>query len=332
MNHAESEATPSLILMPLSYAYIFPAAFPFGTMFLASLEIIVGWAFVTPSVKKHLGLYLMLAGIGEMVFSLAAVFIEGFIISLITFTAGFFFSATRKLKPRVQAYRWVRLALVASGCAALILGTLTLRLSVLSIPLVLLGSYFLVVGAAGFFKRKPKQEAPPPKSIHVKRILFSVAMMILLSGSGMYYYDLATRPAYVDISIDYPEPHYYANATSSISVSANNWGTRDANFYLVLRFENASVSTQTPQLYVQADIRTAKVPLSLQNSGAPVHSGSRTVFFTIDENVTSFSCYLHIESNGLPHVSGAAPVNSIIFKWNATSQSFEPTSAGGFVV
>jgi hypothetical protein len=317
---------------PMSYAYIFPDAFPFGTMMLASLEIIVGLAFINQSVRKHVGLYLMLAGIGETVFSIALHFIEGFLISLAILAIGFFISVTRRLKPHVQAKQWVRLLSLLAGCAAVVFGALTLRLSVLSIPMVVLGSYFLVLGVAGFFKRKSKQEVTAPKTPHWKRTLFVIAMVILLSGSVMYYYDLGTRPAYVDYSIGRGEPQYYANATNSISISANNWGSRDANFYLILRFENASFSTQTTQPYVQVDSRAVKVPFSLRNSGAPVHSGSKTVFFTVDENVTSFSCYLHMESNGLPHVSGAAPVNSIIFKWNNTMQAFEPAMYGGFVV
>jgi hypothetical protein len=330
MDHVEREALPSLFLVPLQYLYIFPGAFPFGTMFLASLEIIIGLAFVKQSVRKHVGMYLILVGIGEMVFSFAVAFIEGFLICLATMAVGFFISATRTLKPRFEEKLWLRMFFASLGCVLLLL--VAASPLVLGVPLFVFGAYFFAVGVAGFFLAKPKQEVPSPKKVHTNRTISIIVIAILLSASLMYYYDLRTRPAYVDYSIDHTVSAVYANQTNTISISCNNWGDRDCSLYLVLRFQNASISSQTEQPYVQLDGRSAKFPFSLQKAGSPVHAGSKTVFFTVDENVTSFSCYLSKEDNGLTPVSGAAPVNSILFRWNETTQTYEMSIAGGFVV
>jgi hypothetical protein len=269
--------------MPFSYAYVFPDAFLFGTMFVAILEISLAVLIMFP-VRRKRSLLLFLIGITETMFSVSVAFIEGFFIGLTTML-----------------------------CAASAAGAISLR-SRLSRKQV----------------AKPKNEGPTLKT-HRKGIVILIAI-ILISGAVMFQYDLRTRPAYADFSIDRSVTRYYPSGNNSIAISCNNWGDRDCSFYLILTFQNATISNQTQQPYTQVDSNTAKFLFSLQKSSSPMHSGNKVVYFKIDENVTGFSCHLNRENAGLTPVTGSAAVTSISYGWNETSESYDSLGFGGFVI
>ncbi len=274
---------PFLVPPTMSYAYIFPDVFLYGTMFIVIFEIGIAVIVMFPACRRF-SVLLFFIGIFETIFSISKVFIEGFLVGLVTMFCGIFITGTLALKS------WLKRKQVD----------------------------------------KTKKEQPSPKS-HWKGLAILITV-VLFSGVIMFQYDLRTRPAYADYSIGNSVSRYYPNGNNSISISCNNWGDRDCSFYLVLRFENASISNQTQPPYAQVGSHAAKFLFSLQKSGSPMHAGSKVVYFTIDENVTGFSCYLSRENAGLTPVSGSAPISYMDFGWNETSQSYDMLTAGGFVV
>lgn len=309
---------------PKAFPAIFPDAFLYGTLFLAILEITLGLMAAYPSFRRR-AVLLILIGVVEIYLSLANYFIEGFFIGLATAICGTVVSLTYALKSQLRKNE-VRIFLVLSGLFEL--GLAAVSPLILAIPLLVFGSYSLIVGIVGFSKAKPKQEVAAPKNRR-KAIFVVAAAAVLVSAMLMYQYDVRTRPAYVNYSMGGSQ--CYPNESNAVSISCNNWGDRDANFYLTLSFGNASFSNQTEQPYIQVDSRAAKLPFSLK-ANSPAQSGSKTVFFTIDQNVTSFSCSLHLENNGLSPIAVGSAITHLVFRWNETAKCFDPAEGSGFIV
>lgn len=98
---------------------------------------------------------------------------------------------------------------------------------------------------------------------------------------------------YTQASIDYwmSEKETFSEGLNSVTINCKNGGQMDGDFYLVVTFVNVSFSESTKLPYTVVDNSTVKFSYTLHAD----ESGSKAVFFDVDENVESFSLHISIE-------------------------------------
>ncbi len=158
-----------------------------------------------------------------------------------------------------------------------------------------------------------------------KRNLLVYAVLAILVGLLAYEtYNQFLGPAIVSYSV-VGGNQFYAGQVNQFTVSCENLGMRETSFYLVLNSENASLLAENQQDYIQVNSTSIKIPFTLHS----LHEKTTaTVFFSINENVTSCAFYPNIErANYSPIVTGSTLRAECI--WNAETNSYNLTVKPG---
>ena len=126
------------------------------------------------------------------------------------------------------------------------------------------------------------------------------------------------------------DPKYYDREGNQLIIQCQNHGDRAASFYLVLSSVNATFQVKTQQDYIQTSSRTVKVPFLLQESWLSMSANSKSVFFTIDENVTGFSFSMSLEAQGYGSLVVASGDTNERFVWDGTENCYMLSGGMGF--
>ena len=139
-------------------------------------------------------------------------------------------------------------------------------------------------------------------------------------------HDSALGPTHVSFGFDVGSNEFYPVEANHFNISSANSGLRTTSFFIVLKSVNASFVVENQQNYVQVNRTMVKIPFTFQELGRA--SESKPVFFTIDENVTSFLFKADIEIQRQLHTSRWC-MFSMNCTWNSTKNSYtiEPFSA-----
>jgi len=151
-------------------------------------------------------------------------------------------------------------------------------------------------------------------------------VVVIIVALSVFLYEFVfqtTSVAKIDYSIDDNVTKYYPDEKNSIVIRSSNNGDRDANFYLVLSFTNASFSNQTEQPYVEVNSTIVKIPFLLDKSGASMDASSKSVFFKIDNNVTVFSFHLSLEKRDSNSLESLGSLYDLSYRWNAITKYYE---------
>ena len=159
-----------------------------------------------------------------------------------------------------------------------------------------------------------------PSSNRKRNVMIVSVITIIIFVSAFLIYEFFV-PTYIDFRIDDSVHRFYLTENNTMTILSRNLGGRDGNFYIVLRFTNASFSNKTEQPYLQVDNATVKFPFFLPGGGASM-SLNKTVYFTINENVTVFSFYLSLEKRD-PNPYVLSFVSFVSYKWNETGKYYE---------
>jgi uncharacterized membrane protein len=157
-----------------------------------------------------------------------------------------------------------------------------------------------------------------------RKITISIILVVVLVLT-IFFYEYAFQPRAADIeySLGYSGDVLYPDRNNTVTIQCGNRGNRDATFYLVLNLTNVSFSALTEQPYVQLNSTLVKFPFSLQGSGGSTTSGSKSVFFTINENVTFFAFEVSLEKiDQNPRYSMGTFYYSS-YRWNETSGNYQ---------
>jgi hypothetical protein len=153
-------------------------------------------------------------------------------------------------------------------------------------PYIIMLSVFLVIIAVCFFK------IPSLRAYRRKRnLLIYAALLLIISLTAYQACDLFLGPAWVSYSIDDGWKQFYPRRINTFTVSSSNMGMRTASFNLIIKSVNASFVVDSQQYFGHGNGTEIKVPFSFPQGG----TDTKTVHFTIDENVTSFSFDISVE-------------------------------------
>ncbi len=127
-------------------------------------------------------------------------------------------------------------------------------------------------------------------------------------------------------SIDYwlQKPDSLSNGVNQIKIYCRNGGGMDGDFYLVLKFTNATFSTQTQMPYIQVDNSTVKVKFILHRGD----SLEKDIFFVAD-GTNDFSVGMSLEKASFVEFikANAFFPTQISYRWNESFQNFNCTDA-----
>ena len=165
-------------------------------------------------------------------------------------------------------------------------------------------------------------------SSHLKRNLGVAGLVAVVVAIFVFQIfsqiNLAFQPINVEYAINAPS-RFEPGQTNSFSVNCTNHDSARATyFYLIVTFEGA-FSSQSPQAYVEANDSSVKFLFDLKRAGNPTSTLSKTVQFSINENVSAFSIGFSLQRYGgysLPSYNYAF-TNSIQYQWNASTSCYE---------
>jgi hypothetical protein len=158
-------------------------------------------------------------------------------------------------------------------------------------------------------------------------LIYLVAALVIVLL--VFQIDNVSRRAVVSYAFA-GDPKYYDREGNQLIIQCQNHGDRTASFYLVLSSVNATFQVKTQQDYIQTSSRTVKVPFLLQESWLSMSANSKSVFFTIDENVTGFSFSMSLEAQGYGSLVVASGDTDERFVWNGTENCYILSGGGGF--
>ena len=159
-----------------------------------------------------------------------------------------------------------------------------------------------------------------------RNLLIYSVMVLILVLIVIQAHDVALGPTLVSFGFDVSSNEFYPIKANQFNISSANSGLRTTSFYIVLKSVNASFVVENQQDYIQVNRTMVKIPFTFQELGRA--SESKPVFFTIDENVTSFLFKADIETQD----SSTLLVGAVFWMnctWNSTKTSYtiEPFSA-----
>ena len=157
-------------------------------------------------------------------------------------------------------------------------------------------------------------------------IYLAAALVIVLL---VFQIDNVSRRAVVSYAFA-GDPKYYDREGNQLIIQCQNHGDRAASFYLVLSSINATLQVETQQNCIQTNSRTVKIPFLLQESWLSTSANSRPVFFTIEENVTSFSFSMSLEAQDYSSLVVASGDTDETFVWNGTENGYMLNGGAGF--
>jgi hypothetical protein len=147
-------------------------------------------------------------------------------------------------------------------------------------------------------------------------LIYSV-LILILSLTAYQAYDLFLGPAWVSYSIDNGGKQFYPGRVNTFGVVSSNMGTRTASFILIIKSVNASFTVGSQQYFGQVNSTEIKIPFSFGQGGRD----TKTVQFTIDENVTAFAFYTSAEG----HVFVTSYTMQANGMWNSKTNSYTLT-------
>ncbi len=126
-------------------------------------------------------------------------------------------------------------------------------------------------------------------------------------------------------SIDYwlQRPDTLTQGLNHITVYCKNGGGMDGDFYLVVKFTNATFSTQTSMPYSTDDNATVKLKFTLHKDD----NNSRTVYFNVNQT-DNVLVAVSLESASLIEFikANAMYPTQLTYEWNDGLQVFNCTS------
>ena len=325
--------------------HVLPNAFLYEIIFVTILAISFVLLAKYSSFRKFAP-FLVLVGIVELAFSLGTAFMEGMIISFVTIIGGAIIPALSATKLRLSSNS-VKFSIILAGCAELILGFVSLYFSgqkwwvyqfvigfsingrgyllLVGMVLLILGVYTSIIGTAIFFAKSYKR-----RNISIIAII-AVIFLVL----AVYIGQFSVSPpefthAFAHLNL-YTKAQYSPDENNSITLngvfSTSVLESDPCNFYVVITCENASFLNQTKQPFLQANGTSVKLLFLLHENGAPTGSENKTVFFSIDKTVASFSFLFNLEKYKQDPIPGISPfVYRLDYEWNAISSCFEERS------
>ena len=135
----------------------------------------------------------------------------------------------------------------------------------------------------------------------------------------IFQIDNVGRWAMVNISFN-GSPQYFPGEVGQLSVGAESWGEREANFYVVINCVNASF--QPEQNFVHVNDTAVKVPFLLQTHGLPRSADSRSVSFAINGGFAGFSFDVSSEQQGMGKLVVGSCDYFLSYAWNGTRNCY----------
>lgn len=131
------------------------------------------------------------------------------------------------------------------------------------------------------------------RNIRRRRNWAIYASLVLLGLVFYQAYYASLGPNSVYFSLQKPQTPVYSGHENQFSITCSSGGLNKADFYMVLRSDNATLSTKDQPGYIQVNATAIKIPFNFQGGGTQ----TKTVYFTADTNVSSFSFYPTVERN-----------------------------------
>lgn len=127
------------------------------------------------------------------------------------------------------------------------------------------------------------------RNIRRRRNWAIYASLVLLGLLFYQAYYASLGPNSVYFSLQEPQTPVYSGHENQFSITCSSGGLRQGNFYMILRSDNATLSTKGQPGYIQVNATAIKIPFSSQGVQTKI------VYFTADANVSSFSFYPTVE-------------------------------------
>lgn len=186
------------------------------------------------------------------------------------------------------------------------------------LPYILLFLIVLIVALILFIK------FPSLKKYRMKRnILVYLLVAIALVFSLFQAYEASRgRTVYEYYITDNSFPNFYPWQTSQFNLTCNYIERRPASFYMVINGVNVSFPDQPQVTYIPVNSTTIKVLFTVPENTPFMYKDTKTIFFNINENVTSFSfsAYPETESNIL---FPAGRTYGVDYVWNGLENCYE---------
>ena len=160
---------------------------------------------------------------------------------------------------------------------------------------------------------------PSLRNYRKKRSLLVYPLMALVLALVVFQaYDVSLGPALVSYTLSNSNRAFVAGQVNQLDLSSSSNGVRAANFYMVVRSVNASFTGDGPQNCIQVNITCIKVPFTFPQKGSEIKS----VFFTVEKNVTDFEFHSALEEDNAGRVLVIACTTTMRCVWDSTSSSF----------
>ena len=161
------------------------------------------------------------------------------------------------------------------------------------------------------------------QSSHKKRntaVVGIISIVVLIMAFLAY---LNAQPLYIDYGI--AEVSRFHPNDNKITIYYFDRGGKPGNFYLTLKFTNATFSNQTEQPYLQVNNTLVKFLFNKGwGSGWSATPINKTIFFAINYDAPSFSFELFDEKYDQNPISlYSYSVNSLEYHWNETLNYYE---------
>ena len=143
-----------------------------------------------------------------------------------------------------------------------------------------------------------------------------IALVALIVSIFGLWWAIETTQASIDYWIEKQET--FAKGLNSITIRCSNGGEADGDFYLKLKFANASFSNQTEKPYLLVDNSTVKCRFGLHKG----ESNLKRVYFSIHENVRSFSIQLSLIKISYFLKSNRVYPTQLKYEWNEETENF----------
>lgn len=117
------------------------------------------------------------------------------------------------------------------------------------------------------------------------------ACLILLGLLFYQAYYASLGPNDVSFSIQAPQTPIYGGQQNQFSITCTSSGVKQADFYMVIRSNNATLYVNDQPGYIQTNSTAVKIPFSFQGGGTQ----TKPIYFTADKNVSSLAFYPSIE-------------------------------------
>jgi len=168
---------------------------------------------------------------------------------------------------------------------------------------------------------------PSFKKYRMKRnILIYLLVAIALVFSTFQAYEASRgRTVYEYYVTDNSYPHFYPLQTNNFNLTCKFIECRPASFYMVINSVNVSFPAQPQETYIPVNSTAIKVLFKVSENTSFMDKETKTIFFSIDENVTGFSfcAYPETVSNTL---FPAGSTYSVEYVWNGLENYYDASS------